>query len=343
MTAELTEAWNQLAQERPTGNGWITRRLAGAAPCPVRAAIAHPSGTRALLLEVAARSIDSVVEYPSARGFEVYPETITPGPGGTVRLCLVLSDPAHIEEFSVLAGDVVAAIAQASDEAIAYRAFIRRLYAWQAFLRKHRDGLSLEEQTGLFAELAFLRDILGDNIRASELLLTWRGPTRALRDFVIGPLAIEIKATATATASTFHVTHLAQLDDFASGTLVLAHYRLSDAANGRSLPGLVELLREHLRQSFPDGIAELDQRLMDAGYIDAHARLYGGRRLSVRAVRFFRVSEGFPRLRPSSVPHGVVDASYAVDLLACYPYELDMNTFTSLLASAAGENAVHGH
>lgn len=343
MSAELTEAWNQLAHERPTGNGWMTRRLAGAAPCAIRAAIAHPSGMRALLLEVAARSIDNVVEYPSARGFEVYPETITPGPGGTVRLCLVLSDPEHIEEFGVLAGDVVAAVAPASDEAIAFRAFIRRLYAWQAFLRKHRDGLSLEEQTGLFAELTFLHDILGNSIRASELLLTWRGPTRALRDFVIGPLEIEIKATAAAAASTFHVSHLVQLDDVPSGTLVLTHYRLAEAANGRTLPGLVELIRQHLRQSFPDGIAELDQRLMDAGYIDAHARLYEGRQLSVRAVRFFRVSDGFPRLRPSSVPHGVVDASYAVDLLACFPYEIDTNTFAALLASAAGEHAVHEH
>jgi hypothetical protein len=341
MSAELTEAWNQLAHERPTGNGWITRRLAGAAPCAVRAAIAHPSGMRALLLEVAARSIDNVVEYPSARGFDVYPETITPGPGGTVRLCLVLSDLAHIEEFSVLASDVFAAISRASDEALAFRAFIRRLCTWQAFLRKHRDGLSLEEQTGLFAELTFLRDILGNNVSAQRLLLAWRGPARALRDFVIGPLEIEIKATAAAAASTIHISHLAQLDDVPSGSLVLTHYRLAEASDGQALPGLVELLRQRLRQTFPDGIPELDQRLMDAGYVDAHARLYEGRLLSVRAVRFFRVTEGFPRLRPSSVPHGVVDASYAVDLLACFPYEISMNTFTSLLASAAGEYAVH--
>ncbi|MEQ1716900.1 MAG: PD-(D/E)XK motif protein [Hyphomicrobium sp.] len=341
MSAELTEAWNELAHERPTGNGWMTRRLAAATTCAVRAAISHPSGMRALLLEVAARSIDNVVEYPSARGFEVYPETITPGPGGTVRLCLVLSDPAHVDEFSVLADDVVAAIAQAHDEAIAFRAFIRRLYAWQAFLRKHRDGLSLEEQTGLFAELTFLREILGNYIPASQLLLAWRGPTRSLRDFVVGPVEVEIKATASAAASTFQVSHLAQLDDIPSGTLILAHYRLAETASGQSLPGLIEGVRQHLKQTFPDGIPELDQRLMDMGYIDAHARLYQGRLLSVRGVRFFHVSEGFPRLRPSSVPHGVVDASYAVDLLTCFPYEIDVNTFTSLLSSAAGENSVH--
>lgn len=341
MSAELAEAWNQLVHEKPTGNGWITRRIAAAAPCPVRAAIAHPSGMRALLVEVAARSIDNVIEYPSARGFEVYPETITPGPGGTVRLCLVLSDPAHIEEFSVLASDVVAATAQACDEATAFRAFIRRLLAWQAFLRKHRDGLSLEEQTGLFAELTFLHNILGSTIRASQLLLTWRGPTRSLRDFVIGPLEIEIKATAAASASTFHVSHLAQMDDVPSGTLVLTHYRLAETMEGQSLPAMVDRIRQHLRHAFPDGIQELDRRLMDAGYIDAHARLYEGRLLTVRAVRFFRVTEGFPRLRPSSVPHGVVGASYAVDLVACLPYEIDVNTFTSLLASAAGDNAVH--
>jgi hypothetical protein len=224
---------------------------------------------------------------------------------------------------------------------MAFRAFIRCLYTWQAFLRKHRDGLSLEEQTGLFAELTFLRDILGNNISAQRLLLAWRGPARSLRDFVIGPLEIEIKATAAAVTSTIHVSHLAQLDDVPSGSLVLTHYRLAEASNGQSLSGLVELLRQRLRQTFPDGIPELDQRLMDAGYVDAHARLYEGRLLSVRAVRFFRVTEGFPRLRPSSVPHGVVDASYALDLVACLPYEINLTTFTSLLGSAAGENAVY--
>lgn len=339
MSANLTEAWNELAQQTPIGHGWMTRRLAGATACVVRAAIAHPSGMRALLLEVAARSVDNVVEYPSARGFEVYPETITPGPGGIVRLCLVLSDAAHIEEFSILVSDVLTAIEHATDEASAFRAFIRRLHAWQAFLRKHRDGLSLDEQTGLFAELSFLSDILGKTIPSAQLLLAWRGPTRSLRDFVVGPLEIEIKATASAALSTFHVTHLAQLNDVPDGTLALAHYRLAEDASGQSLPGLIDHLRQHLRQTFPDGVRELDQRLMDAGYIDAHARLYERRLLSVRLVRFFRVREGFPRLRPSSVPRGIVDASYAVDLLACIPYEIDIDTFTSLLASAAGEKS----
>lgn len=341
MSAELIEAWSQLAQERPAGNGWITRRIAAEAPCPLRAAIAHPAGRRALLLEVAARSVDNVIEYPSASGFEVYPETITPGPGGTVRLCLVLSDLAHIEEFSVLASDVVSATTQAADEPLAFRAFIRRLYAWQAFLRKHRDGLSLEEQTGLFAELSFLQDILASVIPADRLLLTWRGPTRSLRDFVIGSLEVEIKATAAAAASTFQVTNLAQLDDVPSGSLVLAHYRLAESADGQSLPQLVEVVRQRLRHTRPEAVPELDHRLMDAGYIDTHARLYDGRLLSVRAVRFFSVGGNFPRLRPSTVPHGVVAASYNVDLLACLPHEIDLNTFTSLLVSTVGGDAVH--
>src|SRR5262249_25067588 len=150
----------------------------------------------ALLIEVAARTIPPIVEYPSGRGFRLYPETVTPGPRGQVRLCLVLTDSAFADVFSILAHDVAETVARTSSEQDAVRSFIARVRVWQGFMNRHGpDGLSSEAQTGLFAELSFLESIVLARLLPADAIQAWTGPSGGAQDFVMGRTAIEIKAT----------------------------------------------------------------------------------------------------------------------------------------------------
>ena len=53
-------------------------------------------------------------------------------------------------------------------------------------------------------------------------------------------------------------------------------------------------------------------------------------------MRTFLVAEGFPRLKRSDMPHGIIDAAYAVDLVSCIPYEIDITKVLRMLRDATG-------
>ena len=59
--------------------------------------------------------------------------------------------------------------------------------------------------------------------------------------------------------------------------------------------------------------ALLGERLIAAGYFDAHADRYV-RRFALADTRVVEVKEAFPRLTPGSVPLGVTRATYEIDL-----------------------------
>lgn len=317
----IAGVWRHLHASPSEGPGWKSQRIAEEAPCPLRAAIGEPSGEPAILCEVSSMAVEAAVEYPEGRGFRLYPECVCPGPHGTVRLCLVLADQAYQEMFSVLAEDIVDAVAAASDHATAVRRMLSRLRAWQAFMRRGTNGLSSEEQTGLLAELLTLETLLDGGLEVDAAVSGWTGALSGLRDFVIGAAEIEVKAGVGTHASRFHVSHLDQLDDSTVHTLLLFHYALLEDAGGVTLPEVVARLRNQMEAAGPVGASMFENLLLAAGYATLDEGRYQ-RRLSVRKRRIFEVRDEFPRLLRQEVRTGVVDAGYAVDVTACLPYEI---------------------
>jgi hypothetical protein len=57
----------------------------------------------------------------------------------------------------------------------------------------------------------------------------------------------------------------------------------------------------------------LSERLLAAGYYDAHADRYS-RRFSLADMRVVEVAAGFPRLTPGTAPAGIMRAMYEIDL-----------------------------
>ena len=79
------EIWDDLAtasDREAQREGWYLRRIYPDADSGIFVALRQPGAVPALLVEVDATAIGVVGEYPSARGFELYPESVTPGPAG---------------------------------------------------------------------------------------------------------------------------------------------------------------------------------------------------------------------------------------------------------------------
>ena len=337
MKPHFRELWEELRHGSGGGDGWNTRRVYPGSPCPIFAALSGETSLPALLVEVHASAIPAIPEYPSGRGFDVTPLRVTSGRHGPVWLVLSLTGPQYAQVFETLADDVASAIASAVDERAGVRALLAQLRIWQEFMRQHGpEGLTTREQTGLFSELFFLRRHILPHLSAADAVRVWEGPYGGLHDFAAGHVSIEIKGAATAAATTFEASSLAQLDETQVGRLCLCHFTWHDgSAVGETLPELVESIRESLAAEDRTALARFNESLLRSGYVDSQAFLYGSRRLQEARELLFEVRDGFPRLRSLDVPAGIVDGSYAVELSACSGFAIDAESLTTLLVKDA--------
>ena len=306
-------------------DGWYLRRIYPEADSGIFVAMRQPGAVPALLVEVDSTAVGVVAEYPSARGFELYPESVIPGPRGRTRLCLVLADARYRDIFEVLVNDVSARIALTTGEGEAVRTFIARLRVWQNFMRKHGvEGLSKEAQIGLFGELLFLADSLVDRVPAHDSVNAWKGPSRESQDFEIGGRCIEVKSTTVVPPVTVNIASMTQLDETLVELLLLCHVSLVlDASNGESLPELVDRLRATIQIQDVSALDDFNAKLIEAGYLDSHSELYSDTRYRHRETNFFKVADGFPRITERDLRGGVSECSYTVLLAACTPYGVE--------------------
>jgi hypothetical protein len=319
----ISDLWTALAQEGRTEPGWHARRVHSQSPCDVRAAI-RPDGTVAVLFEVLSKSIPPGADLPDCLGFQLSIETITPGPGGMARLCLLLKDRRFRDVFTTLAEDVGAAVAASATEISGVRALLARLSTWERFVTRFgADRLSDDELVGLFAELHFLRSEVIPVVDPASGIRAWRGPHREPQDFRFRAVAIEVKASAARSPTSFQVANLDQLDA-GNRDLLLVYHAIVDAnsSSGETLPAVIAGIRSSLAIADAGAATDFDASLVEAGYLDIHSEAYQ-QCFSVRQVRWFRVADTFPRLTRSSVAQGVSEASYSVSLDACLGHLLD--------------------
>jgi hypothetical protein len=167
-----------------------------------------------------------------------------------------------------------------------------------------------EEIIGLIGELEIL-SIMGVR-SAARALHAWTGPRRTVHDFVTGSAALEVKGTSAVDGATVSINGLDQLDPKEVGTLHLAvvHCQLDPAAES-----LDDRIRRLISAGFPRD--ELLVGVERTGYlfeaVSAHPTTY-----RVRSVRLWRVDDGFPGLRrstmPESVLRGVTQVRYTLSL-----------------------------
>lgn len=321
--------WDRLQIEGEDVGQYVRLRYPRIAACPTYAARRTPSGHEVIILEVDKNSIPAGIEYPDSRGFSIDVIPLEEGRSGSTRLVLSLTDPVYRDVFLSLAYDVATVLASAQTERQAVQDFVSRLGRWQAFLRRHGpEGLSAEAKRGLFGELVVLRDLLLPAV-GGDAVAFWKGPEGAAHDFQLPGGSIEVKSTVAATPGEFRVSNVLQLDDSLSKALFVVLVLLQEGeSQGETLPDLVSSLRSTLSGEV---LGQLDDRLIDVGYLDRHAHQYSSPRYHVRSRRFFKVDEGFPRIVSSIVSEGVIEVSYSVAVAACLPYVCEEDAVLSFI------------
>lgn len=327
--------WQELETELITGAGgaWLSRFALPNPRNKLLVAIDSSSRARALLLPLSAAAIPNRRDWPECRGLELFVVVID----GTSHLGVRLVDNEYSDVFAALAEDIAPRVVSAGDEKVAVRMMLDRLRRWQRFLSARAEGFSISRQRGLFGELYLLRHVLVPNLGAESSVTAWRAPFASHQDFQFARAAVEVKTTTAKQPQDVRITSERQLDD--TGTLALFLFvavlderevEPDKPAPGETLPASIAALREALGSA--NSVRDtFDDRLLDAGYLDADAPRFEARRYAPRSSYCFQVVDGFPRLLEANLPIGVGDVSYALSLAACAPFSVPISTIFSAI------------
>jgi hypothetical protein len=310
---EFILAWNSLSGTAEE-TGWRSIPIRFAGPIAIHAGRRFPGNEEALLAGFAAASVPVAEKLPDGQGFSV--ERADPHGDGRTWLALTRKGFGSAELFTAMvcdvAGSLDAAVIETSDESRLLRVFLGRVRAWQEFMRKGAQALSPEAEIGLIGELSVLAALIIREVPAHLAVEGWVGPLDGVQDFQIGAGALEVKATISALGFPAHIGSLEQLDNSARQPLYLIGARLRQTVLGKSLPDFIDATRSLIQD---DNQAQqlLSDRLISAGYCDAHADKYS-RRFELAGLRVLEVAGDFPRMTHGTVPSGITRATYDIDL-----------------------------
>lgn len=308
---DIELAWRSL-RDSADASGLRFIPITTIGPCALRAGLSFPGRNEALLVSFSSATIPTAEKLPEGQGFTV--SRVGPDDDGATWLALTRNAHGSAELFTAMVADVALAMEAdlGADERKLLRIFLGRIRAWQEFMRKGAQALSAEAEIGLVGELITLREIIDAGVPVVFALDAWVGPLDGVRDFELGTGSMEVKATLATTGFPAKIGSLDQLDDSVRQPLFLAGARLRQTGTGRSLPDLVAEMRDVVAGD-AEAVRLLSERLIAAGYFDAHADRYV-RRFALAGIRIIEVKDGFPRLTSGSVPQGVTKATYEIDL-----------------------------
>jgi hypothetical protein len=311
---ELDAAWRALAGYQ-SAEGWCTIPVATGGPCHLLAGRHFPGNEEALLVGFASIRIPSAEQLPQGSGFFVSRADIGGDGAGYIWIALYRQSTGNPEFFGMMADDVVITLERqrVTDDDRLFHVFISRIRAWQEFMRRGDDGfLSPEAEVGLFGELSFMQELIYAGLPAAVAIDAWQGPLDGSQDFSLGIGAIEVKSTVSLQGFPAKIGTLDQLDDSLIRPLFLAAVRLAINPSGKTLPTIIRETRNHLTTE-PAALADLDTRLLHAGYLDAavarHTRCF-----LRTGLRLLPITDNFPRLTRANVAIEIRKARYELDL-----------------------------
>jgi hypothetical protein len=148
-----------------------------------------------------------------------------------------------------------------------------------------------------------------------------------------------VKTTTEKQPQSVRITSERQLDDTGIRALFLfilvLDERVTDAPGPTdcdSLPAIIAALRRQFDDN-PIARLDFDDKLLDAGYLEADAPQLECRRFALRSEYCFHVRDSFPRILEHQLAMGLGDVSYALTLAACQSFAVSLPAMISIIAS----------
>ena len=236
---------------------------------------------------------------------------------------ITLQNTENADIFFTLCEALVKKTRSVSDIHAAIAVIYSQLERWRTLLSSAKHNrLSAQEVQGLFGELQFLEECIdGQHVSIQASVEGWQGPIGAPHDFIFGQSAVEIKSISGSYADSVKISTESQLTTH----LKTLHLRIvflavdTDCKTGLSLNDFIIRLTEKIENS--DLVSTFEEKLTEVGYIDIPE--YDFPCFSVVRTRTYEIRDGFPRITPESLAHGISDVSYCIALNGIAEYLCD--------------------
>jgi len=325
----LGDAWREVKATSGDTEGHHSRRVFADSDRSVVVGLRNPGGLVDLTFAIERKLARQYTFVSESKGFKVDVETKKGSKNVVVRVALTHTGFADL--FSTLATDVVKHFLAAASDSEAAITLCDRLEHWRRFAEKTgKEGLSLNEQTGLFGELLFLEKLLNADFDPLSILRCWHGPLRANQDFGFGCVAVEVKTSISNTPNIVTVSNVRQLDGTGVSHLFLYHVSLDRReGSGATLPDLISELLVKIGKGNCSVTDLFYERLSQLHYLEEQKHLYECHGYTERFHNFYQVESGFPRIVESDLRDGVNEARYIIDLGVAAEHKVEFDQVIS--------------
>lgn len=250
-------------------------------------------------------------------------------------LMVELYNQDNLDVFSALCENLIRSIVNIQKELSAVHEILNQLIRWKSLLSKSREeGLTPQQQLGLYGELFFLAKFLNNCKCASlyDVVDKWVGIEAAVRDFRGANWAVEVKTTKANNQDIVKINGARQLDDNLVDNLFLFHLSVeAPGSNGINLNQMVDNIRQFLHQDLA-ALHLFEEKLLIVGYFVQHANKYEDRRYVTRMENVYKVELNFPRIREAELRSGVEDVEYTISLSTCQNYLVTESSLFNIIA-----------
>lgn len=319
---KIKQIWEDLANDKSTTTGLLFRRYSGAIKPAVYIAVKKPENFLCLYVSINDKIEINISNFSNLQEIQV---DLLSSQSEKDRNVLIfqLKNIEHEDIFAVLCEDMISRIANEIDEKIIIREVLNRFVKWKSLFNKiSLQGLGPEEQRGLFGEVYFLRNFLKFNQNYINVINTWIGTEKQIRDFQSNTWAVEVKTTQGNNHQKVQINSERQLDVSNLEHLFLYHISLEQQQNsGETLNDIIDSVAEVLKTD-TISLYRFKSKLYEVGYFDLQRNLYDLIGYHIRQDSYYQVEGDFPRIEEKDIRIGVGDVKYSIILSQCASFEI---------------------
>jgi hypothetical protein len=331
MMTKINEIWKDLENDKSLTTGLLIRRYSASVLPDVYVALRQPERLRCIAVRLQSGNTINYSSYADLK--DIHLELIPDEKDNSRHyLLILLSNQQHKDVFSTLCEDLINGISNITGDDKIVKELLNRLEKWKSLFDKAAlQGLSPEEQRGLFGELYFLRKWINQTSNLQKCIQAWIGPERSLRDFQLNDWAIEVKTTHGNNHQKVHISSERQLDTTNLTRLLLYHLSLeTQQQSGESLNELVNSIIELLNSQIAVQ-SQFRTKLLQGGYFIHHSALYDNAGYYIRQESFYEVRDRFPRIEEGDVRSGVGEVKYSIVLSNYSEYIIEESSVIALI------------
>jgi len=329
-TNHILELWETLEEEKSVG--LVKRLYSSDVPFHIYGTFQYPERYYGVAFTFSKDIRIDISSFDNLRELNVMLLTDTTFVNSRL-LIIQLLYPNSRDIFASLCENLIQSVIKLNTEQKIIRTVVNQLEKWKTLFEKNNStGMTPSEQQGLFGELYFLQKFLTKpDAVLCDVLHTWVGIDKALRDFQGSSWAVEAKTTSTNNPQKVSINGERQLDETLLEKLFLFHLSVEVSnGNGQTLCQKIVAIREMLENDTP-ALSLFNAKLFEAGYLDKHEPFYQDRFYQVRNENYYKIENEFPRIKENELRGGVSDVKYSIILAMCDEFLISENQLFSII------------